>query len=362
HSMATKGLPEAVGSVLATPIGEDIVEPKLEPIVVSSRDEVRDVARSINDVQQRALQLAVEQAMQRRNFADSFLNLGRRVQGLVARQLDFITDLERTEEDEQVLENLFKLDHLATRIRRNAESLIVLAGVTRQRRAGQPAPVIDALRSALSEVDEYTRVTIGNVDEARLPTSVAADLAHILAELIENGLNFSPPTTTVDVSGRRLTDGYEITIVDHGIGMTPEQVETANRRLSGQESFTVAPSRYMGHFVAGHLATGLGISVELRSDADGTTATVTIGERLLARSRSARTASAPAAAAESSPSTVAAPAVASPTTAAASPQGSDLESLLGVHRRLSNPEPADTPDKSPWAQSADTEASGDDQS
>lgn len=402
EDMARHRLPDAVGSVLATPIGQDIVEPELAPISVRSSDEVADVAASINVVQQRALELAVEQAVQRRNFADTFLNLGRRVQGLVARQLDFITELEDREDDPDVLADLFKLDHLATRIRRNAESLVVLAGVTRRQRRGEPAPILDALRSALGEVDEYTRVAIGQVDEARLPMSVAADLAHILAELIENGLNFSPPDSDVEVTGSRLGSGYKITVRDHGIGMTPEQVETANRRLSGNESFTVAPSRYMGHFVAGHLATGLGIDVRLSSTSgQGTLATVIVPEDLLAASgtapagrrsddRPAPTGSAPDAAATRSAGQAdtgqadtgtdrpgddgpdigdfdalrrSDRSTADESTATFKPEpppaapGSDsesLSSLLAVHRRLSRPRVAPEPERTPWAKSEDT--------
>lgn len=357
EDMAVRKLPDAVGSVLATPIGQDVVEPVLDPLAVNSNDEVADVAASINVVQQRALDLAVEQAMQRRNFADTFLNLGRRVQGLVARQLDFITELEDTEDDPEVLGDLFKLDHLATRIRRNAESLVVLAGVTRRQRRGEPAPVIDALRTALSEVDEYTRVDIGRVEDVRLPMSVAADLAHILAELIENGLNFSPPEADVEVAGRLVDGDYEITVVDHGIGMTDEQIETANRRLSGNESFTVAPSRYMGHFVAGHLATGLGIDVSLASPGKGTTATVRVpAELLVTRSEESEphettttdTVEATHFRPEGPPAAPSNPAVRPDPDAPAS--SDSLKSLLSVHRRLAHPPSAVGPDRSPWAQ------------
>lgn len=379
--MARNRLPAAVGSILATPIGQDVVEPRLAPITVRSSDEVADVAASINVVQQRALDLAVEQAVQRRNFADTFLNLGRRVQGLVARQLDFITELEDAETDAETLADLFKLDHLATRIRRNAESLVVLAGVTRRQRRGDPVPVIDALRSALGEVDEYPRVDIGRVEPARLPMSVAADLAHILAELIENGLNFSPPDTNVEIDGGHTADGYRITVVDHGIGMTEGQVETANRRLSGNESFTVAPSRYMGHYVAGHLATGLGIDVQLDSSQDGTVATVIVPDDLLAHATGDPdqgvdqevTATDPLAAALSddhrTPGKV-------PVAGATSVQGTfhppgppaapmpegraeSLSSLLSVHRRLSQPGSTADPDRSPWAARQDATRAGD---
>lgn len=354
--MATKRLPDAVGSILATPIGQDLIEPELDPITVPSTDEVADVAASINVVQQRALDLAVEQAAQRKNFADTFLNLGRRVQGLVARQLDFITELEDAEDDPDVLGDLFKLDHLATRIRRNAESLVVLAGVTRQQRRGQPAPVVDALRSALSEVDEYPRVDIGQVDDARLPMSVAADVAHILAELIENGLNFSPPDTDVEVVGRLTDRGYEITVSDHGIGMNDDQIATANRRLSGNESFTVAPSRYMGHYVAGHLATGLGIDVAMTSLAKGTKATVLIPHDLLAHTPDVGVAAdhepnegAGETALPTAPNGSFQPAA--PPPAPTRPVAAEsLGSLLDVHRRLSRSGPAAEADRSPWAQ------------
>jgi signal transduction histidine kinase len=336
EEMATVRLPDAVRGVLATPIGQDIVEPRLEPIVVSSHDEVAQVATSINTVQQRALELAVEQAVQRRNFADTFLNLGRRVQSLIVRQLDFITDLEDAEQDPDVLANLFKLDHLATRIRRNAESLVVLAGVTKRHRSGDPVPILDALRSALGEVADYPRVAIGDVAEARLPSSTAADLSHILAELIENGLMFSAPETDVQVEGHFTADGYLITVTDQGIGMTDEQIETANRRLSGNESFTVAPSRYMGHYVAGHLATGLGIKVELSPAPDGgVLATVLLDRSLLVQQL------------PSSPNKP------SPIPPPPAPADASLGSLLSVHRRLSQREPDagdDAPDRSPWAE------------
>lgn len=339
EEMATERLPNAVRGVLATPIGQDIVEPTLEPISVASNDEVALVAHSINDVQQRALELAVEQAVQRRNFADTFLNLGRRVQSLVVRQLDFITDLEDAEQDPDVLANLFKLDHLATRIRRNAESLVVLAGVTRRHRSGEPVPILDALRSALGEVADYPRVAIGDVADAHVPSSTAADLSHILAELIENGLMFSPPETDVEVDGRFIAEGYLITVTDHGIGMTEEQLETANRRLSGNESFTVAPSRYMGHYVAGHLATGLGIDVALEATpGGGVRATVLLDRSLVVEP-------------EVAPNS---PYKSSPIPPPPAPTEASLSSLLSVHRRLSRRDPdiveqETGPDRSPWA-------------
>jgi hypothetical protein len=190
-------------------------------------------------------------------------------------------------------------------------------------------------------VADYPRVAIGDVAEARLPSSTAADLSHILAELIENGLMFSAPETDVDVEGHFTADGYLITVVDHGIGMTAEQIETANRRLSGNESFTVAPSRYMGHYVAGHLATGLGIKVELSSAPDGgVLATVLVDRSLLV---------------QQPPSSPNKP---SPIPPPPAPTDASLGSLLSVHRRLSQREPdeAEAPDRSPWAEGRDDQA------
>ncbi len=348
--MASSSLPAAVGEILATPIGQDVEVPHLEPITVRSSDEVADVAVAINAVQTTALDLAVEQAMQRRNFSDTFLNLGQRVQGLINRQLEFITDLEESEDDPEVLANLFKLDHLATRMRRNAESLVVLAGTSQRARTGEAVPVIDSLRSALGEVDEFTRVAIGSVDTVYLPLSVAADLSHLLAELIENGLHFSPASHDVDVIGTRLANGYQITVTDHGSGMTSEQVTTANRRLSGNESFTVAPSRYMGHFVAGHLATGLGIDVSLSSSQAGTTATVLFGDELLVASPSES---------DSATNVPRSPDQESdaeggfkPAAPPKAPQSTSLSSLLAVHRKLSQPRSLPE-DNSPWSQRND---------
>jgi signal transduction histidine kinase len=263
EAMAGETLPLAVKSVLDTPLGEDVVIPDVDPISVKTRDEVRDVAAALNVVQQSALDLAVEQAVLRRNIADSFVNMGRRNQNLLDRQLDFITDLEREEQDGDRLASLFRLDHLATRMRRNAESLLRLAGSEPQRSMTAPIEMGDVVRGALGEVEDYQRVHVRSMDPASVPGGVGADLAHALAELLENALSFSPPTEPVEVRGRRTADGYVLAIADIGLGMTPEELAVANRRLAGEESFTVAPSRYLGHYVAGYLASRVGVRIEL---------------------------------------------------------------------------------------------------
>ncbi|MEO7571990.1 MAG: ATP-binding protein [Acidimicrobiales bacterium] len=275
EEMAGKRLPAAVRQILDAPPGEDVVIPEVAPITVRTHDEVSQVAAALSGVQSSAVDLAVEQAVLRRNISDSYVNLGRRNQNLLSRQLDFITDLERNETDPDTLEGLFRLDHLATRMRRNAESLLVLAGIEPPRQGSGPVKVADVVRAALGEVEDYQRVIVRHLEPAALTGAVAADVAHVLAELIENALSFSPPDQSVEVKGRLTTTGYTVAIADSGLGMSAEDLERANRRLAGQESFTVAPSRYLGHYVAGHLACRLGVEVELQdSPAGGVTARV----------------------------------------------------------------------------------------
>jgi HAMP domain-containing protein len=288
--MARRDLPEAVAEVLATPLGEDVPTPDLEPIGVSSHDEVADLAGSLNQVQQSTLRLAVGQAVLRKNVSDSLVNLGRRNQSLLARQLDFITRLEQNEANPDTLANLFRLDHLATRMRRNAESLLVLAGVQTPRRWSAPVKVTDTIRAALSEVEDYRRVSIGYVEAVTIPGTVAADLAHLMAELIENALIFSPPEEGVQINGLSQIAGYTLTIVDRGLGMRPYEVAQANRRLAGAESFTVAPSKYLGHYVAGNLSTRHNLHVQLRpTPGHGVTASIHVPAWLAAPEEGAST-------------------------------------------------------------------------
>jgi signal transduction histidine kinase len=286
--MAERGLPDAVNQILDTPLGEDVVVPAVQPLHLSTSDEVSDVAGALNTVQETALDLAVEQAVLRRNIADSFVNLGRRNQHLLGRQLDFITELESKETDPDALSNLFRLDHLATRMRRNAESLLVLAGFDPPRKWTAPVRLTDVIRAALGEVEDYHRVSVRAVEAATILGSAAADLAHLLAELVENALVFSPPDQTVDIRGRHRADGppgrasYTLAVIDTGLGMTADDLTAANRRLAGAESFTIAPSKYLGHYVAGNLAARHGIRVHLdNSPGNGVTATITLPPDLL---------------------------------------------------------------------------------
>ena len=277
-------LPAGVAQVLQTPLGQDVTVPEVEPVSVKTRDEVQDVATALTTVQDTALDLAVEQAVLRRNLADSFVNLGRRNQNLLGRQIDYITQFENSETDPDALANLFRLDHLATRMRRNAESLLVLAGVEPARQWMSPVPLTAVVRAALGEVEDYQRVRVHEITSVTVTGAAAADLAHLLAELIENALVFSPDDTMVDLLGRARPDGgYSLAVVDHGLGMPPDAIAAANRRLAGTESFTVAPSKYLGHYVAGRLAARHRIRVQLAMSprGPGVAATVDLPPHLL---------------------------------------------------------------------------------
>src|SRR4030095_96031 len=181
------------------------------------------------------------------------------------------------------LANLFRLDHLATRMRRNAESLLVLAGIEPPRQWAAPVRLTDVIRAALGEVEDYQRVTVRDVEPATILGSAAPDLAHLLAELLANALVLSPPPAQrVDSRGRTRPDGYTLPIIDSGLGMPPADVAAANRRLAGAESFTIAPSKYLGHSVAGNLAARHNIQVHLHnSPGNGITATIDLPPPLL---------------------------------------------------------------------------------
>ena len=297
--MANHRLPEAVVGILETPLGDDVSVPQVESVSVDTRDEVGDVAHALNTVQDSALSLAVEQAVLRRNIADSFVNLGRRNQNLLSRQLNFITELEANETDPDTLSNLFRLDHLATRMRRNAESLLLLAGVDPPRTWSGPVRINDVIRAALGEVEDYQRVVDRGVEPAMVLGIAAADLAHLLAELIDNALIYSPPDQAVEVRGGRRSHvdggGYTLAVVDAGLGMRPDELTRANRRLAGAESFTIAPSKYLGHYVAGHLAARHNITVTLHtSQGGGITAVLELPTTLLIDNHTALPQNAPA--------------------------------------------------------------------
>jgi len=256
----------------------------MKPIEISSDDEIGRLARSFNEVQRVAGEVAAEQAqLLRKGIGEMFVNLARRNQALLDRQIEFIDELERGEEDPDQLDNLYKLDHLATRMRRNAESLLVLAGAEPPRRRGRPAPLANVVRAALAEVEDFGRIDLLSFDEVLVASNSAADLAHLLSELMENATNFSPPETHVEVVGHRTkADGYVISISDHGIGMSADQLADANEALARPPLVGLAMSRSLGFIVVGRLAARHGITVRMMpSAAGGVTAVVSLPPALV---------------------------------------------------------------------------------
>jgi PAS domain S-box-containing protein len=205
-----------------------------------------------------------EQAALRQSIGDLLHNLARRSQGLVDRQLELIDELERSEVDPDRLDELFRMDHLATRMRRNVENLIVLSGVEQRRRWSESVPLRDVVEAAVAEVEDYSRVQVAGIHDLTLAGRAASDVAHLLAELVENATSFSSPSTRVEVSGGPTGNGYVLEIEDHGIGMSDAELAEANRRLAEPLAADVAVSRMMGFHVVGRLAARHGIRVQLR--------------------------------------------------------------------------------------------------
>lgn len=243
--------------------------PELELAHPKGHDELAEATMAFNSVVQTAVDLAAEQARIRHEVSETYLHLGRRNQNLLRRMLSFVTDLEQNERDAEALDHLFRLDHLATRMRRNAESLLVLAGAEPARTWSRPVPMLDVVRAGVSEIEDFGRVELVGLEPAAVAGTAASDVTHLLAELLENAALFSPPTTSVEVHGRRREDGYMISIVDHGLGMTAEQRIEARTRLDG--SVRGAPAKMLGLHVVGRLAARHGLRVDLRENPSGGT-------------------------------------------------------------------------------------------
>jgi Nitrate and nitrite sensing/HAMP domain len=260
----------------------DLAATQATPVPIRSKDEIGRVAEAFNSVHQVATRVATEQAALRRSIGDMFVNLARRSQRLIDRQLNFIEELERDEADPDELAKLFQLDHMATRMRRNAENLIVLSSAESARRWSEPVALADVVRAAISEVEDFTRVKQITADEVQLAGHAVSDVVHLLAELIENATSFSPPETLVKIAGQATSNGHLLQIEDRGIGMTDEQLAAANERLANPPMIDFALSRLLGFFVVGRLAQRYGIRVQLRhSWYGGVTALVLVPTSLL---------------------------------------------------------------------------------
>jgi signal transduction histidine kinase len=262
--VADNRLPEAVRRLRDVEPTETDEPVRVQPIELRTQDEVGQVARAFDRVHVEAVRLATEQARMRSNVNAIFTNLSRRSESLVLRQLQLIDDLENSEQNPAQLSSLFQLDHLATRMRRNNENLLVLAGEEQGRRWNQPVSLFDLVRAATAEVEQYERVVLYELPDVAVAGHAATDVVHLAAELIENATAFSGPDTQVLVGAKMLTSGEVVLdIADAGIGIRPEELDRINRRLAEPAVLDVATSRRMGLFVVGRLAAKYGIQVRL---------------------------------------------------------------------------------------------------
>jgi signal transduction histidine kinase len=267
EKLADEQLPALVDS-LRNPSGQDAeaLAKSITPIEVEGNDEIGQLAHAFNAVQAVAVDVAAEQASTlRKGISEIFVNLARRNQVLIDRQIEFLDELEATEDDPDQLAQLYRLDHLATRMRRNAESLLVLAGVEPARTRTRPVPLFDVVRAAIGEVEDFSRIDLVAFDDVDVLGNSAVDLGHLLAELMDNAAHFSPPDTRVSIEGRNGHSGYVISITDSGIGMSDEQIGEANELLASPPPVGLALSRSLGFTVVARLAARYGVTVQLRA-------------------------------------------------------------------------------------------------
>ncbi|MBG0827178.1 nitrate- and nitrite sensing domain-containing protein [Planomonospora sp. ID67723] len=264
--------------------GEEVdVEAEAPAIEPRGSAEIRDVARAFGSVQRTAVEAAVGQARLRRGVSQVFVNLARRKQGLLHRQLALLDSMQRRATDPDSLDDLFRLDHLTTRMRRHAEGLIILSGAAPGRVWHRPVPVVDAVRAAIAEVEDYKRVNVAPLPDVMLDGGAVADIAHLIAELIENATVYSPPQTMVTVRGEMVANGFAVEVEDRGLGLGSAEYAEINARLADPPEFDLADSDRLGLFVVGRLAARHGIQIVLRASSfGGTTAIVLIPRGVIA--------------------------------------------------------------------------------
>jgi signal transduction histidine kinase len=256
--------------------GESVdVAAEAPPLRVGS-DEIGQVGQAIDAVRQTAIRSAIDEAAVRQGVNDMFRNLARRNQSLLQRQLAVLDEMERRATDPDVLEDLFKMDHLTTRMRRHAEGLIILSGAPPGRSWSAPVKLIDVMRGAVAEVEDYARVVVITQSRAALSGSAVTDLIHLLAELIENATSLSPPFTQVKVSGETVANGFAIEIEDRGLGMVPQRLHDLNDRLANPPDINPANTEQLGLFVVGQLAKRHGVRVLLRPSPYGGTSAIVL--------------------------------------------------------------------------------------
>ncbi|MFH9348839.1 nitrate- and nitrite sensing domain-containing protein [Kitasatospora sp. NPDC017646] len=281
--LAGRKLPATIRKLRA---GEEVDIETEAPRPVGRDDEIGQVHQALGTVQRAAVTAAVERAEVLSGVSGVFVNLARRSQVLVHRQLTLLDAMERRTEDPSELADLFRLDHLTTRMRRHAEGLIILSGAAPGRAWRRPVPLMDVVRAAVSEVEEYARVEVHPLPRAAVVGHAVADLTHLVAELVENATGFSPPHTRVHIRGEQVGNGYALEIEDRGLGMGPAALAAANRRIAAAEQTDLFDSDRLGLFVVSRLARRHDVRVSLVTSAyGGTTAVVLLPTGLLADGR-----------------------------------------------------------------------------
>ncbi|MFE9630935.1 nitrate- and nitrite sensing domain-containing protein [Streptomyces sp. NPDC006463] len=277
--IARRKLPHAMERLRA---GQEIDVAAETPSGPPADDEITQVGEALATVHRAALTAAVERAELASGVSGVFVNLARRSQVLVHKQLTLLDSMERRADDPNELGDLFRLDHLTTRMRRHAESLIILSGAAPGRAWRMPVPLTNVVRAAVSEIEDYPRVEVRQLAEAAVVGGAVADLTHLLAELIENAAQFSPPHTKVRVSGEPVGAGYVLEVEDRGLGMGRETLSDANRRIEQSEALDLFDSDRLGLFVVSRLSARHGVKVHLRtSPYGGTTAVVLLPNSML---------------------------------------------------------------------------------
>jgi signal transduction histidine kinase len=277
--LANERLPDVVSRLAA---GEEVDASAQTPPITATSDEVRQVGEAFATVQQTAVEAAVGQAKLRQGISHIFRNLARRSQSLLHRQLTLLDAMERRAREPQELDDLFRVDHLATRMRRHAESLIILSGEAPARGWRNPVPLVDVLRAAVAEVEDYTRIKVSATTQASLAGPAVGDVIHMIAELAENATIYSPPQTPVLITGSVVGQGFAVEIEDRGLGMSTAHRDEINAQLENPPAFDLSGSDQLGLFVAGQLAKRQNIRISLRSSAyGGTTAIVLIPRSLV---------------------------------------------------------------------------------
>ncbi|MFE6937394.1 nitrate- and nitrite sensing domain-containing protein [Streptomyces sp. NPDC057699] len=279
HEVSGVRLPSVMRRLAA---GEQVDVETEAPHLSYERDEIGQVGQALNTLQRAAVEAAVKQADMRRGVSEVFVNLARRNQVLLHRQLTLLDAMERRTENSDELADLFRLDHLTTRMRRHAEGLVILSGAAPSRQWRKPIQLMDVVRAAVAEVEDYERIEVRRLPRIGVGGPAVADLTHLIAELLENATVFSPPHTAVQVHGERVANGFTLEIHDRGLGMAPEVLLDANLRLAETPDFELSDTDRLGLFVVSRLAQRQNVRVSLQtSPYGGTTAVVFIPAQLL---------------------------------------------------------------------------------